>query len=69
MKKGSVSLRCAIIGIARSTYYEYLVHLFVRKERDREVVRRLRTLAEAKKFKLGIKTSVSTTSAEEMNGE
>jgi putative transposase len=56
MKKGSISLRCALIGMARSTYYEYPKHLTVHQEKDHEVVARLRTLAEAKKFKLGIKT-------------
>jgi transposase InsO family protein len=56
MKKGSVSLRCAILDIARSTYYEYPARLSVREDRDRKVVDQLRTLAEAKKFKLGIKT-------------
>lgn len=56
MKKGSISLRCALLGIARSTYYEYPRRLSVREERDHEVVRRLRILSEAKKFKLGIKT-------------
>lgn len=56
MKKGSVSLRCALLGIARSTYYEYPVRLLARQEHDHGVVEQLRTLAEAKKFKLGIKT-------------
>lgn len=42
--------------MARSTYYEYPKRLTVHQEQDCEVVARLRTLAEAKKFKLGIKT-------------
>lgn len=56
MKKGSVSLRCALLEIARSTYYEYPKREQVRCARDHQTVDRLRTLAEAKKFKLGIKT-------------
>lgn len=56
LKKGSVSLRCAILNIARSTYYEHPARLLKRQERDREVVDQLRILAEAKKFKVGIKT-------------
>lgn len=56
MKKGSLSLRCALMGIARSTYYEHPKRTQARALRDEEVVTRLRALAEAKKFKLGIKT-------------
>lgn len=56
MKKGSISLRCALLGMARSTYHEYPKRLIEHQEQDCEVVTRLRTLAEAKKFKLGIKT-------------
>jgi putative transposase len=56
MKKGSISLRCALLDIARSTYYEYEGRVTNRHERDLETVERLRTLAEGKKFKLGIKT-------------
>jgi putative transposase len=56
MKKGSLSLRCALLGIARSTYYEHPKREQARHARDQEAVTRLRTLAEAKKFKLGIKT-------------
>lgn len=56
MKKGSVSLRCALLGIARSTYYEHPKRIEIRQRRDEEVVARLHALAEAKKFKLGIKT-------------
>lgn len=55
MKKGSISLRCALLELARSTYYEYPKRLTIHQEQDREIVARLRTLAEAKKFKLGIK--------------
>jgi transposase InsO family protein len=56
MKKGSISLRCALLDIARSTYYEHSKRVEARYARDAEMVARLRTLAEAKKFKLGIKT-------------
>ena len=56
MKKGSISLRCALLSIARSTYYEHPKREQARHLRDQESVTRLRTLAEAKKFKLGIKT-------------
>jgi putative transposase len=56
MKKGSLSLRCALLGIARSTYYEHPRRTHARALRDEKTVTRLRTLAEAKKFKLGIKT-------------
>lgn len=56
MKKGSTSLRCALLGIARSTYYEHPKRIQGKLLRDAEVVIRLKTLAEAKKFKLGIKT-------------
>jgi len=55
MKKGGLSLRCAILGIARSTYYEHEQREKIRHLRDQETVTKLRTLAEAKKFKLGIK--------------
>lgn len=60
MKKGSTSLRCALLGIARSTYYEYPKRAKARHLRDTETVTRLRALAEAKKFKLGIKTLTMT---------
>lgn len=56
MKKGSISLRCALLNIARLTYYEYPKQVAIREEHDREVVGRLRTLAKEKKFKLGVKT-------------
>ena len=56
MKKGSISLRCALLGIARSTYYEHQKRAEARHLRDTETVTRLKTLAKAKKFKLGIKT-------------
>jgi transposase InsO family protein len=56
MKKGSISLRCALLGIARSTYYEHPKRIQGQLIRDAETVIRLKTLAEAKKFKLGIKT-------------
>lgn len=56
MTKGSLALRCALLGIARSTYYEYPKRVNTRREGDQEIVIRLRTLAEDKKFKLGIKT-------------
>jgi hypothetical protein len=56
MKKGSLALRCALLGIARSTYYEHPKREQARRARDQEAVTRLRILAEAKKFKLGIKT-------------
>ena len=56
MKKGSISLRCALMGMARSTYYEYEGRVANRHARDQKTVERLRVLAETKKFKLGIKT-------------
>lgn len=56
MKKGSISLRCALLGISRSTYYEHPIRQATKETKDEEVVGRLRTLAAAKKFKLGIKT-------------
>lgn len=55
MKKGSISLRCALLDIARSTYYEHPHRIEAQVLRDKATVGRLRTLAEAKKFKLGIK--------------
>lgn len=56
MQKGSISLRCALLGMARSTYYEHPQREHIRHLRDQETVERLRTLTKAKKFKLGIKT-------------
>lgn len=56
MKKGSISLRCALMGMARSTYYEYPQREQVHRLRDEKTVTRLRTIAEAKKLKLGIRT-------------
>lgn len=56
MKKGNVSLRCALLRIARSTYYEYPKRIEMQRLHDEETVARLRTLAEAKKFTLGIRT-------------
>lgn len=55
MKKGSLSLRCALLDIARSTYYEHPKRTQARILRDEKVVTRLWILAEGKKFKLGIK--------------
>ena len=51
LKKGSISLRCALLNIARSTYYEYESRVVARHARDRVVVDELRALATAKKFK------------------
>lgn len=56
MTSGSISLRCAILDIARSTYYEHPNRILTRHTKDHETVHRLRGIAEAKKFKLGIKT-------------
>lgn len=56
MKKGSISLRCALLDIARDTYYQLPERKAARKERDQPLVLELRALAEQKKFKLGIRT-------------
>jgi len=56
MKKGSISLRCALLNLARTTYYEYPKRIIKRQSRDKDTVDKLRTIAKAKKFKLGIKT-------------
>ena len=56
MKKGSISLRCALLNMARSTYYEHPQRAHKQYAHDEVTVSRLRTLAQAKKFKLGIKT-------------
>ena len=56
MTKGSISLRCVILGLSRDTYYEHPKRLTNRQTKDREVVDQLRTIATAKKFKLGIQT-------------
>lgn len=55
MRKGSISLRCALLDIARATYYEYSKRVDARYARDQETLLRLHTLAKEKKFKLGIK--------------
>ncbi len=56
MTKGSISLRCVILGLSRDTYYQYPKRLTNRQTKDCEVVEKLRVIAKAKKFKLGIKT-------------
>lgn len=56
MTKGSISLRCVILGLSRDTYYQHPNRLTNRQTKDREVVDQLRTIAAAKKFKLGIQT-------------
>jgi transposase InsO family protein len=56
MTKGSISLRCVILGLSRDTYYQHPKRLTVRQTKDHEVVDQLRTIAVAKKFKLGIQT-------------
>lgn len=56
MTKGSIALRCAILGLSRDTYYQFPKRQVARANRDKVVVDRLRTLAEAKKFKLGVQT-------------
>ncbi len=56
MTKGSISLRCVILGLSRDTYYEHPKRLLKRQTKDREVVEQLRTIAATKKFKLGIQT-------------
>jgi len=43
------------VNLARSTYYEYPKRVEARARRDQMVLDRLRGLAEAKRFKLGIK--------------
>ncbi len=55
MTKGSLSLRCVILGLSRDTYYQYPKRRNIRQDKDYEVVKQLRIIAEAKKFKLGIK--------------
>lgn len=55
LKKGSLTERCALVGLGRSTYYEHLRRVEARVTRDTTVVARIRTLAEAKRFKLGIR--------------
>jgi transposase InsO family protein len=56
MKKGSISLRCALLQISRDTYYQFPKRKEQRIQRDECVVQELRRLAEAKKWKLGIRT-------------
>lgn len=56
MTKGSISLRCVILSLSRDTYYEHPKRRVVRQTKDCEVVAQLRTIAAAKKFKLGIQT-------------
>jgi hypothetical protein len=60
MTKGSISLRCVILNLSRDTYYHHPKRLIIRQTKDREVVDQLRTIAVAKKFKLGIKTLTMT---------
>lgn len=56
MKKGSISLRCALLFISRDTYYQFPKRKAARVRRDTPFVDELRDLAERKKFKLGIRT-------------
>lgn len=56
MTKGSISLRCVVLDLSRDTYYAFPKRQRIRQKRDREIVDRLRLLAKAKKFKLGIQT-------------
>lgn len=56
MTKGSISLRCVILGLSRDTYYQHPKRLTKRQTKDLEVVEQLRAIALAKKFKLGIQT-------------
>lgn len=56
MTKGSISLRCAILGLSRDTYYQFPKRQAARANKDKVVVDRLRALAEAKKYKLGVQT-------------
>lgn len=56
MTKGSISLRCVILGLSRDTYYQHPKRLTIRQTNDRKVVDQLRIIAAAKKFKLGIQT-------------
>ena len=55
MTKGSISLRCVILGLSRDTYYQHPKRLAIRQTKDCEVVEQLRAIAATKKFKLGIK--------------
>src|SRR3989338_1190360 len=56
MTKGSISLRCAIGGMSRDTYYQFPKRKTARIEREQELVDELRTMAEKRRFKLGIRT-------------
>ena len=56
MTKGSISLRCAIVGMSRDTYYQFPKRKTARIEREQELVDELRTMAEKRRFKLGIRT-------------
>jgi transposase InsO family protein len=55
LKQGSITEKCALVGLARSTYYEHTKRIEARITRDEVIVSRLRTLAKAKQFKLGIR--------------
>lgn len=55
MKKGSIALRCALLGISRDTYYAFPKRKADREKRDEPIVLELRTLAEEKRWKLGVK--------------
>lgn len=56
MTKGSISLRCAILGLSRDTYYQFPKRQVARANKDKVVVDRLRALAAINKYKLGVQT-------------
>jgi putative transposase len=56
MKKGSILLRCAVVGMSRDTYYQFPKRKAIRQQKDCMVVEALRDLAEKKRFKLGVRT-------------
>ena len=55
MKLGSVSERCRLLNLSRSAYYAGPRQKEAKRQKDQEVVERLRRLAKDKKYKLGVK--------------
>jgi putative transposase len=55
MKKGTITLRCILLDISRSAYYEFSDRKMKRTLKDTEVTEQLQEIAETKKFKLGIR--------------
>lgn len=55
MTKGSITLRCAVVGMSRDTFYQFPKRKLAREHKDKSIVEELQDMAKKKRFKLGVR--------------